>query len=384
MKKAKQILSVLLAVLMIALSVPLAGAASEPKEITASGTCGSNLTWTLDSEGTLTVSGEGSMYDYYSYSDIGGGRTTAPWGEHIQTIKTVVIGNSVTSIGKGAFASCSNVTDVTISDSVTNIGYRAFFECSSVTDVTFPDSVTYIDSCAFQYCSNLTEVMIPGNVKSIGDYAFEHCSSLTCITVDPNNANYASDDNGCLYSKDFSTLIQYPIGNPSTTFTIPNGVTSIGRAAFLGCSSLTNITIPNSVTSIGWSAFLGCSSLTNITIPNSVTSIDLSTFSACSSLINITIPNSITSIGIFAFEYCSSLTDVYYTGSETQWNQISIDAYNDPLLNATIHFMSQPTTDQTTQPTTQPDNFDNAPRQNIFQRIIQWIRDFFARLFGRI
>ena len=356
MRKAKKALSVFLAVLMLLGTVPLAFGA----DIVDSGTCGSNLTWILDSEGTLTVSGEGSMYDYYSYSDIGGGRTTAPWGERVQTLKAVVIGNGVTSIGEGAFASCSYVTDVTISDSVTSIGYRAFFECSSVTGVTFPDSVTCIDDCAFQHCSNLTEVMIPDSVKSIGDGAFDHCSSLTCITVDPNNADYASDDNGCLYNKDFSTLIQYPIGNPSTIFTIPNSVTSIGESAFADCNSLTDITIPESVTSIGWFAFSGCSSLTNITIPNSMTS-----------------------IGVYAFEYCSSLTDVYYIGSETQWNQISIDAYNDPLLNANIHFMSRPTTDQTAQPTAQPDNFGDTPHQNFFQRIIQWFKNFFAKLFGK-
>ena len=96
--------------------------------------------------------------------------------------------------------------------------------------------------------------------------------------------------------------------------------------------------ISSDVTSIGSCAFIGCSSLESITIPDSVTTIVDGAFLACSSLTSITIPDSVTTIGDSAFAYCTSLTDVYYTGTEEQWNNITIDDYNSDLTNATIHF----------------------------------------------
>ena len=122
---------------------------------------------------------------------------------------------------------------------------------------------------------------------------------------------------------------------------IPDSVTSIGKRAFSGCTSLTNITIPDSVTSIGDGAFGGCTSLTNITIPDSVTSIGSDVFRSCSSLTTITIPASVTSIGNMAFYYCKNLTDVYYYGNQSSWNSISIGSGNTELISATIHFIGK-------------------------------------------
>ena len=101
------------------------------------------------------------------------------------------------------------------------------------------------------------------------------------------------------------------------TFSIPEGVTSIGQGAFYGCSSLTSITIPNSVTSIGRETFNGCSNLTSIAIPDSVTSIGHNAFQSCSNLVSITIGNSVTSIGNYAFSECSSLTSINIPDSIT-------------------------------------------------------------------
>ena len=356
------------------LEVVLGAAQPGTGDIVDSGTCGANVTWTLDSNGTLTISGSGAMKDCASPSE-------SPWYNNRGQIKSVTIEQGVTSIGKGAFLYCSSLTSVSIPSSVTSIGNYAFQNCSSLISVTIPSGVTSIGDYAFENCSSLISVTIPNSVTSIGHLAFRGCSSLTDINVDPNNKYWCSVD-GVLFSKDMKTLVAYPRGRAGaykcpdgvtfigddafvgcssltsvtipnsvtsigkyafwycsslTSVTIPNSVTSIGDYAFSCCSRLTSVTIPNSVTSIGSSVFHYCSSLTSVTIPNSVTSIGNSAFYGCSSLTSVTIPNSVTSIGIYAFYHCTKLKDVYYSGTEEQWSQISIGSDNSALTNATIH-----------------------------------------------
>ena len=350
----KRFLGTLLCLCMLLTLLPVNALAAET---VSSGSCGSNLTWELDSDGTLTISGTGEM-DFYN----------TPWESNRSEIKKVILKNGVTSIGDYAFRDCSNMTSVTIPKGVKSIGSRAFYNCSSLTSVTIPDSVTSIGSYAFGACNNIKEVhitdiaawckisfwhetnssnpsnpfayaynlylngtlvtdlVIPNSVTSIRPYAFYGCSSLTSVTI-PNSVTSIGDRTfeGC------SSLTSVTIPNSVTdiwerafsccssltSITIPNSVTGIADDAFEGCSSLTSVTIPNSVTSIGVSAFSGCSSLTNITIPNSVTDIGGDAFEGCSSLTNITIPNSVTSMGYCAFEGCSSLTSITIPNSLT-------------------------------------------------------------------
>ena len=388
----KRLLSFVLAVLMIASLLPATALAAD---IVDSGTCGaegdgSNLTWTLDSEGLLTISGTGRMRDYK-------GNGNVPWCDYSYNVKSVlilsgvtyigdfafsvlnhlmsvVISDSVASIGHQCFFSCDSLTGIwvnegniyysnsadgvlfnkdkttliqcpgafkayTIPDSVTSIGEDAFASCESLTSVIIPDSVTSIGRYAFDACDSLTSVMIPDSVTSIGKDAFSFCDSLTGIWVSEGNNDYSSDASGVLFNKAKTTLIRCP--GTFKAYAIPDSVTSIGADAFEGCSSLTSVTIPGSVTRIDEWAFRGCSSLTSVTIPNSVTRIGEYAFFNCISLTSVTIPNSVTFIAEYAFDDCTSLTDVYYAGSEAQWKAISISFHgNDDLLTANIHYYS--------------------------------------------
>ena len=220
-----------------------------------------------------------------------------------QNIESYVIPSSVTSIGDGAFSSCSSLSKIVIPSSVTSIGEMAFMNCDSLSDIVIPSSVTIIGSNAFDDCSSLSSIVIPSSVTSIGDSAFWACSSLSSIVI-PGSVTSIGDFAfwGC------SSL---------SSIVIPSSVTSIGDSAFSDCSSLSNIVIPDSVTSIGDSAFGGCSSLSNIVIPASVTSIGDWAFGGCCSLFSIVIPKSVISIGDGAFSNCSSLFNIVIPNSVT-------------------------------------------------------------------
>ena len=356
------------------------------------GSCGDNVTYSLDTEtGVFTISGTGKMKDY-SGED-------SPFYQN-SNIKSVIIENGVTSIGDSAFRSCTSLVSVTIpnsvtsignyvfyyceklksvdlSDNITSIGDSAFADCTSLTNVTIPSIVTSIGDYAFGECTSLTDITIPDSVMNIGDGAFFVCTSLKSIEVSDNNKNYASVD-GVFFNKDKSELITYPAGKPNDIYEIPNSVMNIGDGAFFACKSLKSIEvsdnnenytsfdgvlfnkdaselitypagkpndtyeIPISVKSICYAAFLLCTSLTDVIIANGVTSIGHEAFSYCRNLTSIIIPDSVTSIGHYVFSDCESLKDVYYTGSEDEWNKITIGNDNENLTNATIHYNFEP------------------------------------------
>ena len=195
------------------------------------------LTWVLEN-GTLTISGEGEMPDYFLDND--GPYTTIPWYSYRLSINTVVIETGVTSIGHSAFPNCDNMISITIPNSVISIGGNVFFRCISLISINIPKSVTNIALQTFWYCQNLTS-----------------------IDVEIENNNYTSE-NGVLFNKDKTTLIFYPEGKIGS-YVISNSTTSIEYCAFESCNNLTSITIPKSVISIGKFAFSNCFSLTTMT-----------------------------------------------------------------------------------------------------------------------
>ena len=139
-----------------------------------SGICGDNLEWKLTDEGVLTITGTGEMQDWNDYS--------SPWYEN-ESVKQVIIGDGVTTIGDWAFSYCRALTSSTIPNSVTTIGDNAFESCSSLTSITIPNSVTTIGDYAFSYCRALTSVIISNSVTTIGERTFANCYSLTSVTI---------------------------------------------------------------------------------------------------------------------------------------------------------------------------------------------------------
>ena len=285
-------------------------------------------------------------------------------------LTSVSIPNTVTTIGRSAFAYCSALSSITIPESVTTIGLCAFEGCASLTSVTIPESVTNIGGDVFASCTNLTTfnfnaincrsfngydmfyncralttVNIGENVTCIPDYAFCNCEYLTGTLTIPNSVTYIGKNafyncsglSSIEIPENITVISEYAFYQCSglASFTVPNSVTSIEEYAFYRCSGLISFTIPNSVTSIGDYAFRYCSGLTSVTIGSSVVEIGQYVFSDCSGLTSHTIPSSVTSIGRAAFANCSNVTTLYYNA--TDCTGISSYVFSDCPLLSTLH-----------------------------------------------
>ena len=242
--------------------------------VTYSGSWGSNLYWSLDGEGTLTISGTGSMY------------WEIPWLDHKSYVKEVIIEEGVTSVGAYTFEYCENLKRVVI-----------------------PNTVTAIRECAFLGCANLESINIPSSVIGIQMSAFKGCNRLTGFWVDENNSYFSSDSAGVLFNKGKTELIQAP-RTLNGAYVVPDGVTSIVEGAFNGCTAMTSLEIADSVTLVDCYAFYGCTALKSVKLPAGITSIDDYVFGGCASLTDIEIPDSVKKISEYSFAGCSSLKNV--------------------------------------------------------------------------
>ncbi|MBR0353785.1 MAG: leucine-rich repeat protein [Oscillospiraceae bacterium] len=308
----------------------------------------------------------------------------------LETIK-VASGNAKYASSNGVLLNRSKTTLIlcpkgitgalTLPSTVTTIKDTALKDCRKLESITIPDGVTSLPDACFKDCWALTEVQFGSGVKEITVSLFEACPALESITVASGNANYASSG-GALLNKAKTMLLFCPKGKagsytiPSTvktisdrafyqcdkltSVTIPNGVTAIGLSAFSWCTGLTGVTIPDSVTTVGEDAFNNCSAITSAKLGKGLTEITKGMFCNCSALTSVTIPSTVKTIGDYAFYSCDlrelrlsknvtaigecaftnnlNLSDVYYTGTKTQWNKITIGEYNENLTNATIHY----------------------------------------------
>ncbi len=300
-KTMKKTLAIVLAIFMIVSTVPVAFAATE----VANGTAGEGITWVLDSDGTLTISGTGEM-DTSWYSP--------PWQEYNDLIKNIVVEEGVTEVSDTAFAYAENLVTVSL-----------------------PSTVTYIDTLAFW--SNY---------------------SLESINVAEENTTY-KDIDGVLFTEDEKTLVAYPANKSGTEYTIPANVTTIEESAFSFNISLESLTIPDTVTTLGEYTFesseldtiivgngiteisRGCfarSSVKTVVISDSVKAINYAAFWDAYELETLIIGSGVETIDSYFLRYTDSLSAVHYKGTQETWDAISINEENADLNSKTLHFIS--------------------------------------------
>lgn len=230
--------------------------------LAASGNCGENITWMLDVDGTLVISGIGDMV-LGNYPE---------WHDYAENVKAVQIDPQITSIGNFAFMDCTNLSYITIPDGITRIGENAFANCIELQNIVIPETVTDIGSQAFIDCKSLTDVVIPYGVTEINHGTFAECTKLRSVEL-------------------------------------PVGVTRIGDEAFISCTALQNVEIQEGLISIESQAFTA-STLEKIELPDTIEEIDVGAFRDCKRLKTVTIGANLTSIGGVAFDECDSLESI--------------------------------------------------------------------------
>lgn len=274
------------AILMVGIFSPKSYAADTLRE----GSCGDNVNWKLDSDGVLTVSGQGPMksygFDWQGYVPL------APWAGYRSQIKKVVIEDGVTSVGEAAFCDCSNMTEVVIGNDVETIDNYAF---------------AIIDG--YYYTSNLRTVTIGSGLKNVGANAFERCRKIEKVYINDLNTWCGIDFENSLAQPLWYSGSLYIDGDKFDTgnLVVPEGLTAIGDYTFYGFD-LDRVQIPDNVIRIGNGTFAG-NNLESIELPHALQTIGESAFSSCL-LRSVEIPDSVTSIGESAFGYCTKLGSV--------------------------------------------------------------------------
>ena len=228
-------------------------------------------------------------------------------------IPEMINGLIVSELGDGVFQNKKKITKIILPDTVTTIGNNAFYSCLELKDIKLSNNVEIIGNNVFSNCNKLSMIDIPASIKKIGISAFSNCISLNAINVSSNNIYYSSE-NGVLFNKDKSVLMNYPAGKDLSAYKIPNTVISLADNSFAKCLNLHEIEFSR-----------------NLEVVSS------GTFTACENLKSVIIYNKLNSIGNLAFDSCTSLSSVFYYGNTNEWNSINFDDdKNEELLNKIV------------------------------------------------
>ena len=253
-----------------------------PESYLEEGKCGDTLYWRMGEDGTLTIFGTGSMYDFSSSK-------TGPWSAYKDSIMKVIVNEGATTIGSNAFRSYTSITDVKLPGTLQALNNSCFYGCEGLTSVLLTGQLKTIGDSAFSRCSNLESVTLPDGLESIGAQAFSTCGKLKGIVI-------------------------------------PDGVTTLGNFVFSNCWKLEYANIPEGVTALGTMAFFSCGMLKEIIIPESMVSIGNYAFRYCDSLTSVVIPAGVTSLGEQAFDSCDALEEMWICSTDCTYAANSLDA----------------------------------------------------------
>lgn len=345
-----------------------------------SGICGTDVKWTLDLEGILTISGTGDMTNYTYRSEM-------PWYEYISQIHTVKIESGVTSIGDyafygmkalkqieipegvkvigayafkncplleqaelpstlirlgdSAFYGCGSLSRIEIPEGMYTIWSYTFKNCTSLHEVSFPSTLIKLDEAAFYGCASLEELNIPDHVAIIGTYCFKNCVKLTklhlpeALTGIREAAFYGTALTEAAIPEKVDTIGKYAFKNCTALKDIQMSekLKKIDESAFYGCKSLTSLILPDSISELGSYAFKNCTNVASVSLPSTLKVIGESGFYGCDHMISIEMPASVNTIGDYAFSRCTGLNTVIFRGDAP-----SIGAYTFAKVKADVYY----------------------------------------------
>lgn len=349
------------------------------------GTCGEDVYWGyFHDTGKLVITGSGLMDSYGMFYDEGTQLyySDAPWAKldvvsvefdgvrnvgdnafcYMQTLKEVTFGEDLYMIGSSAFLGCKQLQGLVLPQSVEYIEGYAFAECFALRDIVLPDQVKMVGDKAFASINELNSVQLPENLTYLGDGVFHSCYMLSEVSPIPASVNYIGKDlffsainlkqikvdadnpnykdvDGVLFTKDGTTLLQYPNLRSEETYVVPDGVTKIEDNAFYFCGGLKGITFPESLKTIGAYAFYACEGLQSVILPEGLTTLGEYAFAANLNMKTIHIPASVIRIAPAAFAPFSEydvFTQVTYGGTEQQWAAVQIGPGNEKLTTADV------------------------------------------------
>lgn len=244
----------------------------------------------------------------------------------------IEIPEKVSVIESGAFKDCKKLQKIKIPDTAKNIGTALFANCIKLTAVELPQGIKTITEGLFAGCTSLEQFSVPDTVQLIEDYAFSKCNNLTNIKLPDRIStigNYAFYECSALNKINLPVGLK-SIGNSSfegcvtlMEVIVPDGVTGIGESAFRGCKALSKITVPDTVAEIGRTAFYDCCMLEQFKIPENIKEISDYTFYGCSKLSSITLPPNLVKIGESAFQNCLVLENIHIPESVTEIGRLA-------------------------------------------------------------